>query len=182
MRVNGAPALSVATDQKIPVLSNTCRAARHAHKPAAVQSSLAVRQESPDFVKTLEDLVRDHGATFRGRATFRQGAECFHERMLATPDFELWLLSWLPGQVTPIHDHGGAFNVITVLAGNLLEERYTLVDHGRVRPIWTMVRGPGDLDTLEATAIHRVRPLGTAVSLHLCAPVCLEGQTFLSVA
>src|SRR6185436_16204623 len=99
---------------------------------------------------------------------------CFHERMLATPDFELWLLSWLPGQVTPIHDHGGAFNVTTVLAGNLLEERYALTDGGRVRPIWTMVRSAGDLDPLEVTAIHRVRPLGTAVSLHLCAPVCLE--------
>ena len=39
----------------------------------------------------------------------------WYERIHMTDDFEVWLISWLPGQSTGFHDHGvsaGAFGVV----------------------------------------------------------------------
>lgn len=135
-----------------------------------------------DLVNILEDLVRDHGTSFRGLARFQDGPECFHERVHATADFEVWLLSWLPGQITPIHDHGGAVTAATVLSGSLIEERFVRTTGFNVRPVWTMPRVAGDADRIEAAAIHRVRPIGNAVTLHLYVPASTEGQIYQAVA
>ena len=129
------------------------------------------------LLKTFERLVQDHGAAFRGLARFRPGSEYQRERVYVTPDFEVWLLSWLPGQVTPIHDHGGSLTITTVLVGVVLEERFAL-DGARLRPAWTMARTTGETEVIDGSAIHRVRPLGTAVTLNLVAPVCREGRIY----
>ncbi|MEU3269740.1 cysteine dioxygenase family protein [Saccharomonospora sp. NPDC006951] len=42
-------------------------------------------------------------------------------RLGLTRGVELWLLTWLPGQGTPPHDHGGAAGSFTVLTGSLTE-------------------------------------------------------------
>ncbi|WP_026426134.1 cysteine dioxygenase [Actinokineospora inagensis] len=42
-------------------------------------------------------------------------------RLALTDEIELWLLSWLPGQGTAPHDHGGAAGAFTVLLGDLTE-------------------------------------------------------------
>lgn len=42
-------------------------------------------------------------------------------RLALTDGVELWLLSWLPGQGTGAHDHGGAAGAFTVLLGALAE-------------------------------------------------------------
>ena len=150
-----------------------------------------------DLVNVLGDLVRDHASELLGRARFREGAEYHRElihgseftptqsvrvRPARTPklpeEFEVWLLSWLPGQVTPIHDHGGAVTVTTVLSGSLVEERFERVRNNLVRPIWTMLREVGDVDAIEPAFIHRVRPLEKAVTLHLYVPGCVVGRTY----
>jgi hypothetical protein len=43
-------------------------------------------------------------------------------RLALTGGVELWLLSWLPGQGTGPHDHGGAAGAFTVLIGELDED------------------------------------------------------------
>jgi hypothetical protein len=43
-------------------------------------------------------------------------------RLALTDGVELWLLSWLPGQHTAPHDHGGAAGSFTVLTGTLTED------------------------------------------------------------
>ena len=42
-------------------------------------------------------------------------------RLALTDGVELWLLTWLPGQHTKPHDHGGAAGAFTVLSGELSE-------------------------------------------------------------
>jgi hypothetical protein len=37
-------------------------------------------------------------------------------------DHEAWLLTWLPGQSTDLHDHGGSSGAFTVLEGRLDEQ------------------------------------------------------------
>jgi hypothetical protein len=45
----------------------------------------------------------------------------WYTRLELTQDYEIWLLSWLPGQRTGFHDHGGASGALAVAAGDLLE-------------------------------------------------------------
>jgi predicted metal-dependent enzyme (double-stranded beta helix superfamily) len=126
----------------------------------------------------LATLVRDHGRAWHGRARFREGTEYHRERVHSTGDLEVWLLSWLPGQISPIHDHGGAVTVTTVLSGTVFEERFERTGGSLVRPTWTTLRSAGDVDRLEPAAIHRVRPLGNVVTLHLYVPTCPDGQIY----
>ncbi|HEY5836862.1 cysteine dioxygenase [Streptomyces sp.] len=45
----------------------------------------------------------------------------WYARLLTGPGYEVWLLSWLPGQSSGLHDHGGSCGVLTVLDGALRE-------------------------------------------------------------
>jgi predicted metal-dependent enzyme (double-stranded beta helix superfamily) len=126
----------------------------------------------------LGALARDHGPSFRARAQFCGGVECHHELVHAGPDVEIWLLSWLPGQITPIHDHGGALTVTTVLSGALFEERFEHCGDQLVRPAWTTRREAGALDPIDPRAIHRVQPIGRVITLHLYAPSCVDGRIY----
>ena len=86
-------------------------------------------------------------------------------RVADEPDFEAWLLTWLPGQGTDLHDHGGSAGAFTVLAGRLTEQTVgvRLMDRGYGRGA-TREFGPHH--------VHRMVNAGTvpAVSLHVYAP------------
>ena len=85
-----------------------------------------------------------------------------------TPDHEVWLLSWMPGQGTDLYDHGPASGAFAVAAGTLTErvvsrrgptEVPRQLTAGRVRAF-----GPH--------YVHQVVNAGTvpAVSVHVYAP------------
>ena len=141
-----------------------------------------VCQTQVDPVEILKDLVRDQGEIFHRRARFCGGAEYHRELVQAAPGFEVWLLSWLPGQVSPIHDHGGVVTVSTVLSGAVFEERFERTSGPLVRPTWAALREAGAIDPIDPTAIHRVRPVGSAVTLHLYLPTCADGQIYQAEA
>ena len=46
----------------------------------------------------------------------------WHLRLCGAADYDVWLESWLPGQGTGWHDHGGSAGVMVVVRGEL-EER-----------------------------------------------------------
>jgi mannose-6-phosphate isomerase-like protein (cupin superfamily) len=92
--------------------------------------------------------------------------ERFYTRVGGTPDHEVWLLTWLPGQGTDLHDHGGCAGAFTVVSGVLVEET---VLGGRLRPR-RLSAGSGR--AFGPRHVHRVtnsagRP---AVSLHVYRP------------
>ncbi|MBM7772694.1 putative metal-dependent enzyme (double-stranded beta helix superfamily) [Actinokineospora baliensis] len=88
-------------------------------------------------------------------------------RLALTDEVELWLLSWLPGQGTAPHDHGGAAGAFTVLFGEVAETyRYP---SGPIRehrhPVGTSIGfGQG--------RAHQVRNLGQvkAATVHAYSP------------
>lgn len=45
----------------------------------------------------------------------------WYHRLRTGPGYEVWLLSWLPGQGSGPHDHGRSSGVLTVLDGTLTE-------------------------------------------------------------
>jgi predicted metal-dependent enzyme (double-stranded beta helix superfamily) len=86
---------------------------------------------------------------------------------VGTDAVEVWLLSWLPGQESALHDHGGASGAFTVLAGALDE---TVVSRTNTSRDHLWVRGP--LRSFGAHHVHRVGNDGDlpAVSLHAYLP------------
>ena len=56
----------------------------------------------------------------------------WYRRLELADDYELWLLSWLPGQGTGFHDHGLAAGAFAVAQGQL-RERTVPAGHARVR-------------------------------------------------
>src|SRR5205814_5463749 len=81
---------------------------------------------------------------------------------------EVWGLTWLPGQATGLHDHGGSAGVFVVVSGLLTEETVRATD-GRV----SVRRLPaGTVRSFGPHHIHRVVNAGPApaVSVHAYAP------------
>lgn len=49
----------------------------------------------------------------------------WYHRLAVADDHEVWLLTWLPGQGTDLHDHGGSAGAFLVFDGTLTEETVT---------------------------------------------------------
>ncbi|MES9559848.1 MULTISPECIES: cysteine dioxygenase family protein [unclassified Streptomyces] len=104
----------------------------------------------------------------------------WYHRLRTGPGYEIWLLSWVPGQGSGLHDHGPSSGVLTVLEGRLTErtERTTrALDAGAQR-----VFAPGyahDVvnDSLEpAVSLHIYYPGLTEMPMHAaqCAPAAAD--------
>ncbi len=111
--------------------------------------------------------------TERAHSLARDSAEWLHrvrldpqgrwyERLHADADHEVWIISWLPGQSTGFHDHGGSAGAFAVALGELEEatpKSERILEAGAVR-------GFGEHH------IHDVRNVSTApaVSVHVYSP------------
>ena len=99
-------------------------------------------------------------------------------RLALTSGVELWLLSWLPGQGTGPHDHGGAAGAFTVLLGELAEDyRYP---SGPIRYLGHTV---GNAIGFGAGRAHDLRNAGTAptASVHAYSPPLVPTREYASL-
>ncbi|MFI6444001.1 cysteine dioxygenase [Kitasatospora sp. NPDC050543] len=96
----------------------------------------------------------------------------WYRRLEAGEDHEVWLISWLPGQSTGFHDHGGARGAFTVALGELEELSLGGADQGllvrRLPAGTTRAFGPEYLHDVRNTAS------GPAVTLHAYSPPLSE--------
>ncbi|GAA2702064.1 cysteine dioxygenase [Micromonospora olivasterospora] len=90
----------------------------------------------------------------------------WYARLATGPDHEVWALSWLPGQGTDLHDHGGASGAFLVVAGVLTEET---VGGGRLRPR-RLVTGAGRRFGPAHVHVVTNRDDQPAVSVHVYRP------------
>src|ERR1700761_1321576 len=51
-------------------------------------------------------------------------AERWFTRIHGDDELDVWLISWVPGRATELHDHGGSLGALTVLSGALNEFRW----------------------------------------------------------
>jgi quercetin dioxygenase-like cupin family protein len=120
--------------------------------PATAHPALIARQLAEDAERWLH-LLRFHTG------------ERFTTLVERTEAQETWLMSWLPGQGTDLHNHGGATGAFTVVAGTLTERVMRPTDrlHQLVAG-QSRVFGPG--------YIHEVSNIGPepAVSIHVYRP------------
>ena len=57
----------------------------------------------------------------RGR---RADRDRWFTRIHGDDEVDIWLISWVPGHATELHDHGGSLGALTVLSGSLNEFRW----------------------------------------------------------
>ena len=87
----------------------------------------------------------------------------WYERLYHGPDYDIWAISWLPGQSTGFHDHGASSGAFVVATGILEEhrpgERTSVIHPGKPRSF-----GPN--------YTHDVRnvSLAPAISIHAYSP------------
>jgi len=97
------------------------------------------------------------------------------ERYLRHPillwdDWEVMLIAWESGQITPIHDHRGVMGGMVVLSGTLAEERFT-TPHDKPELSDSRARPEGDLSDIGPTTLHRLTNTSArAISLHIYRP------------
>ncbi|OLO98781.1 cysteine dioxygenase [Mycolicibacterium porcinum] len=48
----------------------------------------------------------------------------WYTRLSGDDEVEVWLISWVPGKSTELHDHGGSLGALTVVSGSLRETRW----------------------------------------------------------
>ncbi|RKT05022.1 hypothetical protein BX286_3004 [Streptomyces sp. 3211.6] len=194
-----APAVAAAARAEVP-------APARADAPAPVESDLQIAgdilavqhllqpaREHPvtvaDFVGLARSLAEDR-ASWEHLVQYDATTRWYH-RLRIVPQaldsaraggapigYEVWLLSWVPGQGSGLHDHGGSSGVLTVLDGELTEH----TPRGRLthRAGAQRVFAPGYAhevvnDTLEgAVSLHVYFPGLTEMPMHHCSPAHAE--------
>lgn len=89
-------------------------------------------------------------------------------RLALTDDYEVWLLTWLPGQCTGFHDHGNAAGAFAVAQG-ALRETLAAIGSRRLRP---RVTRAGSVTAFGWRHLHDVANVADvpAVSVHAYSP------------
>lgn len=76
-----------------------------------------------DHARLVREIAADHT---RWAPLVRYDALTrWYARLETGPGYEVWLLSWLPGQSSGLHDHGDSSGVLTVVQGELVERALT---------------------------------------------------------
>jgi predicted metal-dependent enzyme (double-stranded beta helix superfamily) len=104
-----------------------------------------------------------------------------YARLASEHGFEAWLLTWVPGQGTEWHDHGGSAGAFLTVRGALTEQQAMvrrdgpprIVPGGRELPV-------GALRPFGTKYIHKVtnNALEPAVSLHVYSPALVEMNAY----
>jgi rhodanese-related sulfurtransferase/mannose-6-phosphate isomerase-like protein (cupin superfamily) len=91
----------------------------------------------------------------------------WYERLYLGSDYDIWVISWLPGQSTGFHDHGDSSGAFVLATGALEEHRPGEPAHV-INPGETCAFGPG--------YAHDVRnvSLAPAISIHAYSPPLTE--------
>jgi hypothetical protein len=92
----------------------------------------------------------------------------WYQRLVWDDDHEVWLLSWLPGQGTGFHDHGGSAGAFAVARGALRE--LTALG-GRPNPVGVTMP-QGQVRSFGSWYVHDVINASAhpAVSVHAYSP------------
>jgi predicted metal-dependent enzyme (double-stranded beta helix superfamily) len=133
---------------------------------------------TPDQLRALTSTVATE-FTDQLRTVLRyEQPQRWWTRLGLTEGVELWLLSWLPGQGTGPHDHGGAAGAFSVLHGELAEHyRYP------ASPIRFARHGDHTAVGFGAGRAHDLRNAGPvpAASVHAYSPPLVATRRYATL-
>lgn len=117
---------------------------------------------------------------WRDFARFRE--ECYARNLVtACGLFELLVICWQPGQVSPIHDHQGQRCWMAVLEGGMRETQFHATPGQPLREGRTSVLEAGQVAYIhDDIALHEIAPAGpeSGVTLHLYSKPIRECRIF----
>ena len=123
--------------------------------------------------RQLADVVRRLAASpadWLGRVRLNPAGR-WYERIHLDDSHEVWVISWLPGQATGFHDHGGSAGAFAVVWGTLMERR--VVGASTTGQVLAKPVGAGGARAFGPRYIHDVRntaAASVAVSVHAYSP------------
>jgi hypothetical protein len=122
---------------------------------------------SPAGLGELARAVGRAEQAWRPLARFSPGQR-WYRRLALTSDYEVWLLTWLPGQRTGFHDHGLAAGAFAIAQGELRE---TLGSPGACR-IRHRTAAAGSVTRFAGPHLHDVANTAAepAISVHAYSP------------
>jgi hypothetical protein len=89
--------------------------------------ALAARLRLPDLLHTT-DAAADDVLSGRYDALLPPGGvptdQRWFTRIHGDEEVDIWLISWVPGHATELHDHGDSLGALTLLTGSLDEFRW----------------------------------------------------------
>lgn len=121
----------------------------------------------PAQLSELARRVADEPGSWLGLVRYDRHRR-WYRRLVLAEEYEIWLLSWLPGQRTGFHDHGTSAGAFTVTRGALRERA---APDERPEPSARNVL-PGTVRSFGAGYVHDVRndSAAPAVSIHAYSP------------
>jgi rhodanese-related sulfurtransferase/mannose-6-phosphate isomerase-like protein (cupin superfamily) len=130
----------------------------------AGSQSGTVSRTPEELVNIVSQFVSSDEWMDRVRLSTKQR---WYERLYQSPDHDIWVISWLPGQSTGFHDHGESSGAFIVATGILEEHR------PGEQPL---VIPPGKLRAFGPNYAHDVRNVSRApaVSIHAYSPPLSE--------
>jgi predicted metal-dependent enzyme (double-stranded beta helix superfamily) len=145
---------------------------------------LSTRAGQPRLTRDqLSGLLREVAAAGDWARLVRYDpAARWYRRLTWDPGYEVWLLSWLPGQRTGFHDHGGSAGAFTVVHGELTEHTQPagLACPARVLPAGAAqafgprhVHDVGNVTATPAVSIHAYSPPLTRMRRYRLGPAGL---------
>jgi hypothetical protein len=107
----------------LPVASSVASRSPNIASPSAGPTRLrvpdllhATDQAADDVLSgRCDHLLPDGGVPESGR---------WFTRIHGDDELDVWLISWVPGHATELHDHGGSLGALTVVSGSLNEFRW----------------------------------------------------------
>jgi cysteine dioxygenase len=163
-----------------------------------VMSLQTTSETAPDWAKSLIESIRSIDAVLtldqalsalrsisvlpsEVIASTRFDAE-FYTRtsILCTPHVEVLIMGWLPGQMSPPHNHKGSICAVDVLVGNALEVAYERSNSGALVPKDLSRLSVGSVAISEDEEIHQFGNGSEVpmVSLHVYSPPLHAAEIF----
>ena len=130
---------------------------------------------APDMVRpgsptSLAMTLAAHPERWRPLVDYRTDTR-WYRLLERTHQHEVWLLSWLPGQGTDLHDHGAASGAFAIAAGTLTERVVATKPDGSTVEV-TRELSTGRCRAFGPRYVHQVTNTGAvpAVSVHIYTP------------
>lgn len=104
-------------------------------------------------------------------------------RVVANENYELLVMTWLPGQASAPHDHAGSLCIMQVLQGVAVEGTYSVCSDGYIDLEYETTIGTGEITSGQDAGIHAVKnpadqtePL---VTVHIYSPPLRDFRRFI---
>ncbi len=134
-----------------------------------------VRSVGPAHLAAIVARMARDGRRWTGLVRYDQASR-WYRRLECADTYEIWLLSWLPGQQTGFHDHGASAGAFAVALGSLSERG---VQGARPRQSPRLIAA-GGVRAFGPDYVHDVRNDANrpAVSIHAYSPPLASMRRF----